>query len=280
MKLLDGKYTADKILKLLEKEIQQFSTTPKLGVILVGKDPASIAYVRQKKKACEQIGITFEQINCSDKISQKELIKLIHKINKDISFNGLIVQLPLPKHIDANQIIFEIDYGKDVDGFHPFNLGKMFVGLPSLAPCTPLGIIRLLEQYHIHLTGKKITVIGKSNIVGKPMVTLLLNRKATVTSCDIYTKDLKEHTKQADIIISATGVAHLIKAPYIKKGAILIDVGFAYKKGKIYGDIDPVSVETKAAYLSPVPGGVGPMTVALLLENTVHAYKTQHSSLK
>lgn len=276
MKLLDGKIVARGILRQLRKDIQKLPSKPKIGVILIGSNPASLAYVRTKTKACEETGLLYEQINYSDKISQDSLISTIHKINNDPSFNGLIVQLPLPKHIDPNRIIFEIDYCKDVDGFHPFNLGKIFVGLDSLAPCTPLGIIRLMEHYHISLTGKNIVVIGKSNIVGKPMATLLLNRKATVTSCDAHTVDLKKHTSAADIIISATGVAHLITASFIQKGAILIDVGFTYKNGKLYGDIDPKSVAKKAAYLSPVPGGVGPMTVALLLENTVKAYRMQH----
>jgi methylenetetrahydrofolate dehydrogenase (NADP+)/methenyltetrahydrofolate cyclohydrolase len=279
MKLLDGKKVAQHILSQLQKEIARFPTKPKLNVILIGNDPASISYVHQKAKACEQIGVIYEQINYSNKISEAGLFRKIHAINKDKSVNGLIVQLPLPKHIDTNKIIFEIDHHKDVDGFHPFNLGKIFVGLPSLAPCTPLGIIRLLEHYKINLTGKNIVVVGKSNIVGKPMAILLLNRKATVTSCDAYTKNLKEHTKKADIIISATGVPHLINASYIKKGAILIDVGFSFKNGKVYGDIDPKSIAKKASYLSPVPGGVGPMTVALLLENTVKAYKMQHGLL-
>jgi methylenetetrahydrofolate dehydrogenase (NADP+)/methenyltetrahydrofolate cyclohydrolase len=279
MKLLDGRKVATHILSHLKQEISSFPTKPKLGVILIGNDPASISYVHQKAKACLQTGILYEQINYSIKTSEESLISSIHKINKDKQMNGLIVQLPLPKHIDTNKIIFEIDHHKDVDGFHPFNLGKIFVGLPSLAPCTPLGIIRLLEHYKINLTGKNIVVIGKSNIVGKPMATLLLNRKATVTSCDAHTKNLKEHTKKADIIISATGVSHLINASYIKKGVILIDVGFSFKNGKVYGDIDPRSVSKKARYLSPVPGGVGPMTVALLLENTVNAYKMQHGLL-
>jgi len=279
MQFLDGKKVAQHILSQLQKEIAHLPTKPKLTVILVGNDPASIAYVHQKEKACQQVGILYEQINYSNKISEENLITAIHRINKNKNIHGLIIQLPLPKHIDVNKMIFEIDYRKDVDGFHPFNLGKIFVGLPSLAPCTPLGIIRLLEYYKIPLMGKHIVIIGKSNIVGKPLATLLLNRKATVTSCDIYTKDLKTHTKQADILVSATGVAHLIHASHIKQGAVLIDVGFSFRNGKVFGDIDPKSVSQKASYLSPVPGGVGPMTVALLLENTVKAYKMQHGLL-
>lgn len=279
MQILDGEKYYNLILKEIQKEVESLKKKPTLAIILLGDNNASLSYIKAKEKAFCRVGMKIKKFFLNLDTSYVKLSNLIQRLNADKNINGIIIQLPLPQHIDTQKIIFHISPVKDVDGFHPINLGKLFVGLDGLYPCTPLGILDLLSRYKINLKGKIITVIGKSNIVGKPTAMMLLNQKATVIICDEYTKDLKKHTKISNIIISATGKPHLINSSFIKKDAILIDVGFSYKQGKLYGDIDFESVKNKAKYISPVPGGIGKMTVAYLVKNTLKAYKIQNNIL-
>jgi len=277
MKILDGKLVSSFILKKITGEVCQLSKKPKLTVIMVGEDPASLVYVRNKKRACEQVGILWEQISLDAKTTTTEnLIKEIQRLNSDKQVNGILVQVPLPKHIYLPEVIKAINPYKDVDGFHAYNLGKTVLSMQfeDFAPCTPKGIIRLLEHYDIDVRGMDATVIGHSNIVGKPVSAMLLNRGATVTTCHIDTKDLKNHTNNADLIVVAVGKAGLLTADMVKKEVIVIDVGMNRINGNLIGDCDFEKISKKASYITPVPGGVGPMTVALM-ENTLIAYKKQ-----
>ncbi len=245
---------------------------------MVGKDPASLVYVRNKQKACEKVGILWERINLDASTATTEtLIKEIQKLNLDKKTNGILVQVPLPKHIYLPEVIKAINPYKDVDGFHAYNLGKTVLStqFEELVPCTPKGIIKLLEHYNIDVKGMDATVIGYSNIVGKPISAMLLNRGATVTTCHIDTKDLKNHTKKADLVVVAVGKAGLLTADMVKKGVIVIDVGMNKINRKLVGDCDFEKISKKASYITPVPGGIGPMTVACLMENTLIAYKKQ-----
>lgn len=282
--ILDGKKVSEEILKELESIAPLLR--PTLAIILVGSNPASLSYVGQKRKACEKVGINFIEINLPKDVTKEDLLKQIHKLNKDPEVNGFIVQLPLPDHLESAipQIIREMNPYKDVDGFHAYNLGKMFIGkeFEHLPPATPLGIINLLEAYQIEIEGKEVTVVGHSNIVGKPIATMLLNRNATVTVCHIHTQDLKSHTKRADILVVAVGKPGLITADMVKDESIIIDVGMnrvedaANPKGyRLVGDVDFDALKEKVAFITPVPGGCGPMTVAGLLLNTVRATKRQ-----
>jgi len=277
MKILDGSKYSKIILDDIKQKIRKLSIKPKLAIVLLGKNPSSITYIKSKEKACKYVGMDIEKHFHTLEFTEKDLIELINKLNKDRSVNGIIVQLPLPSNINTDNIIFNIDYKKDVDGFHPFNLGKIFVGLESLAPCTALGIVDLLSFYDIDIKGKTVCILGKSNIVGKPVALMLLNHKANVISCDKYTEDIIKLTQVADILISATGVPNLIKAKHIKKDAVIVDVGFTYKNGVLYGDVDEKSIKDKASYISPVPGGIGKMTVAHLIKNTYKAYMIQNN---
>lgn len=276
MQLLDGKALSAKLIESVKEEAARLK--PKLTVILVGEDPASLAYVRNKKKACAAAGIEYEERNFPTSITQEELIKEIETVNDDSSIDGLIVQLPLPDHIHVPLVIRSIDPKKDVDGFHAYNIGKMFLSpeFEDLPPATPLGIVKMLDHYNIPIQGQEVVVVGHSNIVGKPIGLMMLNRNATVTTCHIYTKDLASHTKRADILIVAVGKEKLITADMVKKGVVVVDVGInRTKEGKLCGDVDFEEVSKKASYISPVPGGVGPMTVAALILNTVRAAKRQ-----
>ncbi len=279
MKILSGDISKALILSLKEKSQK---LKPKIAVIMIGNDPASLSYIKKKKEACKKIGIKYQQINLPTDISFEGLIQVIHKLNKDNSINGYILQLPIPAHLELPKIIREIDPRKDIDGFHAYNVGKMFVdkAFEDLPPATPLGIIKMFESYKIDIEGKDICIIGHSNLVGKPLSIMLLNRGATVTVCHSKTKDLKRHTINADIVISCVGKANLITEDMVKKEVIIIDVGInritdTDGTSKLVGDTDYERLKLKAKAITPVPGGVGPMTVAALLMNTIRATERQ-----
>ena len=278
MQLIDGKSLANKIHTQVANEVeklkQEQNIVPGLAVILVGDDPASHAYVKMKAKACEKVGFYSITHNMPDTISQDEIIATIEMMNHNPRIDGILVQLPLPKHIDTNKILEVIDPKKDVDGFHPYNVGRLATNLDGFVPCTPLGVMKMFEEYDIDLKGKDVCVVGASNIVGKPMAALLLNANATVTITHIFTKDLKAHTSKADIVIVGVGVPALIKEDMVKDGAIVIDIGInRLEDGSLVGDVDFANVSKKCSYITPVPGGVGPMTIAMLLANTLKSAK-------
>lgn len=278
MKLLNGRLLSEKILDSVKGEIARKKLKLGLGVIIVGEHPASVAYVRQKRLAAEKVGMHFYEAKLPSRASEAVLLKKIHGLNHDPKIHGFIIQLPLPKKINVQKILSVIDPSKDVDGFHPLNFGKGFLGLPTLFSATPAGILRLLDEYKIPLKGRNVTIVGHSNIVGKPLAILLLNRDATVTVCHEFTKNLAEHTRTADILISATGVPNLIKSAMVKNGAVVVDAGCAKVDNKLIGDVDFKNISKKASFITPVPGGVGPMTVATLIENTLQAAKLSHKS--
>jgi len=277
MQILDGKQLSKDIKEILKNEIANFSEEVGLAVVLVGNDSASNLYVSMKKKACDYVGIDSFSLEFSEEISETELTEKIKELNNDDKVDGILVQLPLPKHIDTQKILSLINPEKDVDGFHPYNIGQIVAGLDGFAPCTPLGMVRLLEKYNLDdLRGKNAVVVGASNIVGKPIASLLLNLNATVDICHIYTKNLKEHTLKADILVVAVGKQNLITADMVKDDVIIFDVGInKTENGKIVGDVDFDEVSKKASFITPVPGGVGPMTIAMLLENTIKSAKNR-----
>lgn len=280
--VIDGKKYAKEILDDLKIKIAKLEKKPSLAVILANDNPSSKIYVDNKEKISMELGIKSSVYRFDKSITQGELIKLIHELNEDENINGILVQLPLFEHLNSQQIIELINPKKDVDGFHPINVGRLNCGLePYAVCCTPKGIIKLLKKYKISLAGKNVVVIGRSNIVGKPTATLLTNENATVTLAHSKTKNLKEITKNADIIVSATGHPKLIKADMVKKGAVVIDVGITRQiNGKLAGDVDFEKVKNIASYITPVPKGVGPMTIACLMENTYELYlkqKAQHA---
>ena len=278
MQLIDGKSLANKVQTSVGAEVEQLkqekNIVPGLAVILIGDDPASHAYVKMKAKACEKVGFYSITHSMPDTISQDEIIATIEMMNGNPRIDGILVQLPLPKHVDTDKILEVIDPKKDVDGFHAYNVGRLVTGLDSFVACTPLGVMKMFEEYKIDLEGKDVCVVGASNIVGKPMAALLLNANATVTVTHIFTKDLKAHTSQADIVIVGVGVPGLIKEDMVKEGAIVIDIGInRIKDGSLVGDVDFENVSPKCSYITPVPGGVGPMTIAMLLSNTLKSAK-------
>ena len=277
MTILDGKKLSNKIRAKVKEDVehlQQKGVTPGLAVVLVGNDPASTAYVNMKSKACKDAGIYSIVHEMPETISQENILEIIEMMNKNPNIDGILVQLPLPQHINTTQILEAIDPVKDVDGFHPYNVGRVVAGLDGFVPATPYGVMELLKEYNIDPKGKDVCVVGASNIVGKPMATLMLNANATVTVCHIYTKDLKEHTKKADIICVGVGVVNLIKEDMVKDGAIIVDIGInRLENGKLVGDVDFENVSKKTSYITPVPGGVGPMTIAMLLKNTIKSAK-------
>lgn len=280
-KILDGKKVSNEILEQVAVEVQELKAHqvyPKLAVILVGEDPASLSYVRQKEKSCELSGVLWEQISYPSTVTQSELEEKIAELNNDPATHGILVQLPLPSQINTPVLLKQIIPDKDVDGFHAYNLGKMFLSkdFEALVPCTPKGVIKLLEAYSIPIQGQDVTVVGHSNIVGKPMSIMLLNRDATVTTCHIHTKDLAANTLRADIVVVAVGKPNLIRADMVKPDAIVVDIGCNRVDGKLCGDIDFEGISAKAGYVTPVPGGAGPMTVACLIENVIIAAKRQH----
>ena len=280
MELLKGKEVAQKTREKLKEEVitlKEKGINPKLAVIMVGDDSASQIYVRNKSKVCNEIGIEFDEYLLPEKTQQKELLELIEKLNNDKTINGILLQSPIPKHLDINEAFRTISPEKDVDGFHPTNVGKLVLGQDTFISCTPFGIMKIFEDYNINLEGKNAVVIGRSNIVGKPMSQCLLNQNATVTICHSRTKNLAEVTKQADVVVAAIGKPCFVTADMVKKDAIVIDVGINRgEDGKIKGDVDFENVKEKASYITPVPGGVGPMTIAMLMTNVVKAAKEQN----
>jgi len=276
MKIIDGKLLAENLRTKIASEVKQFSRPPGLAVLLVGDDEASQVYVRNKSKACVQVGFYSDQIHKSANITEEELLSEVNRLNQNQTIDGILVQLPLPPHIDANVIIEAIVPEKDVDGFSSENIGKLMLNKPFLSPCTPKGVMAMLGFLNYELRGKDCVIIGASKIVGRPMVMELLNVGATVQVCHKDTKDIIEKTKSADVVIAAAGVANLVKKDWVKEGAIVIDVGInRLEDGTLTGDVDFDEVKEKVSAISPVPGGVGPMTVAMLLVNTLTAYKAK-----
>ncbi|MBR1544780.1 MAG: bifunctional methylenetetrahydrofolate dehydrogenase/methenyltetrahydrofolate cyclohydrolase FolD [Alphaproteobacteria bacterium] len=277
-KLIDGKKLAEKVRNRLKLEVANLKKSPKLVVVLVGDNPASQIYVKNKEKYAGEVGIKSEVIRLASDVKQEKLLRIIKKLNKDKKVNGILVQLPLPKHIDEFDVINAIAPEKDVDGFTVYNKGLLSVGKPSMVPCTPLGIMEMFKEYKVKLDGKLAVVVGRSNIVGKPMAQLLLNNNATVIQCHSKTKNLSDITSKADILISAVGKKKLITEKYVKDKAVVIDVAMVRdeKNKKWVGDVDFEKVSKKASLITPVPGGVGPMTIAMLLQNTITAYKKQN----
>jgi len=279
--LIDGKELAKKIrqnLKIECEELKQKGIKSKLAVIMVGNDPASKVYVKNKSKACEDVGIEYEEYLLEENTSQKELINLIEKLNNDKTINGILLQSPIPANLDINEAFKTISPEKDVDGFNAVNVGKLVLNQDTFVSCTPYGIMKMFEEYNIDLTGKNVVILGRSNIVGKPLIHCCLNKNATVTTCHSKTQNLKEITKKADILISAIGKANFVTADMVKENAVVIDVGInRMDDGKITGDVDFQNVKEKVEFITPVPGGVGPMTIAMLMNNVIKATKRQNS---
>lgn len=275
MNILDGKLISKKIQETLKKEVATLNKKPCLLVILVGNDQASQIYVANKEKACKRVGMESKTIVLDENVSQKEVIKVIEKANEDKDINGILVQLPLPNHMDTQAVVGSISPLKDVDGLNAYNQGRLLLGMPSIIPCTPKGIMRLLSEYHVDLCGKNALVIGRSILVGKPIAQLLLNQNATVTMAHSKTKNLKELCLQADIIVCAVGKPKTITEDMVKEGAVIVDVGINRVLGTLVGDVDYLSVSPKTSRITPVPGGVGPMTIACLLENVLECYNLQ-----
>lgn len=277
-KIIDGIALSEKILSDIKEEASKLVENPGLGIIMVGNDAASVIYTQKKEDACKRLGFYSEMHSLPEDASESKVIGLIHEMNANEKIHGILVQLPLPKGLNEEKILMEITPEKDVDGLHPFSLGKLMEGDESFAPCTPKGIVKMLEETGIEIFGKDIVIINRSHVVGKPLAMMLLNRDATVQICHSKTKNLENHLKRADIIIAATGKHGTIKGNMIKKGAVVIDAGIAKVGGKTVGDSDFDSVKEIAGYISPVPGGVGPMTVAMLMENTLAAMKNARNS--
>jgi methylenetetrahydrofolate dehydrogenase (NADP+)/methenyltetrahydrofolate cyclohydrolase len=277
MEIIDGKKLAQEIrekLKIECEELKNKGVNPKLAVIMVGEDNASRVYVRNKSKACDEIGIEFEEYLLDKDTKQEELINLIEKLNQNDKIHGILLQSPIPENLDINEAFRTISPKKDVDGFNPLNIGKLALNQDTFVSCTPYGIMRMLEAYNINLDGKNVVIIGRSNIVGRPLIQCCLNKNATVTVCHSKTRSLKEYTKNADIVITAIGKSKYVTADMIKDGAVIIDVGINRgENGKLTGDVDFENVSKKASYITPVPGGVGPMTIAMLMNNIIKASK-------
>jgi len=277
--IIDGKKVSEhirsQIAEGVDKLKQETGITPGLAAVLVGDDPASEIYVRNKRRACSNAGIYSEEHKLPLETTEEELLTLVDKLNNDPKIHGILVQLPLPDHINVTRVLKAVSPLKDVDGFHPYNVGLLVEGNPRFIPCTPHGIIKMLEFYNIDISGKQAVVVGRSNIVGKPVSMLLLHRHATVTVCHSRTKPLDEVTRRADILVAAIGRANFITADMVKEGAVVIDVGInRNEEGKLTGDVDFEAVSQKASYITPVPGGVGPMTISMLLWNTLESAKS------
>lgn len=278
--LLDGKETAKAVRGEIRDAVTAFTNetgkVPGLSVVLVGDDPASQVYVRNKHRACEEVGIRSDVYTLPADTREDELLALIAKLNADVAVNGILVQLPLPKHLDEEKVLLAIDPAKDVDAFHPVNVGKIMIGSFTLAPCTPAGVMELLRHYHIPVAGKHCVIIGRSNIVGKPQAMLMLKENATVTVCHSRTVGLADITRTADILVAAVGRPRFVTADMVRNGAVVVDVGInRTAEGKLCGDVDFAAVSETASYITPVPGGVGPMTITMLLKNTLAAAKEQ-----
>lgn len=281
MEIIDGKQLAKNIRLNLKEEVEELKKKgifPKLAVIMVGDNAASKVYVKNKSKACEEIGIAYEEFILNADTTMEQLLELIYKLNKDESVHGILLQSPLPSNLDINMAFKEIETKKDVDGFNPINVGKLALNQDCFVSCTPYGIIKMLEEYNVPIEGAHAVILGRSNIVGKPLIQCLLNKNATVTICHSKSKNVKETTKNADILIAAIGKANFVQADMVKEGAVVIDVGInRTTEGKIIGDVDFEQVSKKASYITPVPGGVGPMTIAMLMTNVVKATKNLNS---
>ena len=278
MTIIDGKALSEKVLKEIEKEHSELEKKvgrkAGLAVIIVGENPASQIYVRNKIRACEKVGFHSETIRLDENITEENLLLEIEKLNNNSNIDGILVQLPIPKHIDGLKIINAISAEKDVDGFHTTNIGKMMIGDETgFLPCTPAGVVHMFEEYNINLEGKDVLVIGQSNIVGKPMTLLLIKKRATVQVCNSKTKNLSEKLQKADVVVAAAGSPKLVKTTDVKEGVVVIDVGINRVDGKLCGDVDFEEVSKKASFITPVPGGVGPMTIAMLIKNTFKSYK-------
>ncbi|HHT73259.1 MAG TPA: bifunctional methylenetetrahydrofolate dehydrogenase/methenyltetrahydrofolate cyclohydrolase FolD [Firmicutes bacterium] len=270
--IINGKEIAAQIRSELKERVDRLASEgrrPGLAVVLVGDNPASAVYVRMKKKACQEIGIYSEEHRLPSTISQGELLALVDQLNADPKIHGILVQLPLPKGLDEEEVINRIDPRKDVDGFHPVNVGKLSIGLPAFVPCTPAGVLELVKRTGTTIAGKKVVVLGRSNIVGKPAAMLFLRENATVTICHSRTVNVKDECAQGDILVVAVGQPQLVKGDWVKPGAVVIDVGINRVDGQIVGDVDFSEVKEVAGAITPVPGGVGPMTIAMLMKNTV-----------
>lgn len=277
-KIIDGKAISAQIRSELKAETEEFVKTtgvrPGLAVIIVGSDPASQVYVRNKRRACDEVGYYSEAYELPENTTQDELNALVDRLNADKKIHGILCQLPLPKHLDENEVILRIDPKKDVDAFHPYNVGKIMIGDYAFLPCTPAGVMALLERSGIEISGKECVVVGRSNIVGKPQAMLLLHANGTVTVCHSRTKNLAEVCRRADILVAAIGKADFFTGDMVKEGAVVIDVGMNRRAdGKLTGDVDFASVEPKSSYITPVPGGVGPMTITMLMKNTLTSAK-------
>ena len=282
MQIIDGKKVSAQVKEKVRLETQalkeEHGITPGLAVVIVGDDPASRVYVNNKKKACELVGFTSEEYAMPASTTQEELLELVHTLNQKKDINGILVQLPLPKHLDDKAVIEAISPEKDVDAFHAVNVGKIMLGEYDFLPCTPAGVMEMLHAYDIPVEGKECVVIGRSNIVGKPMGMLLLHENGTVTICHSRTKNLAEVCKRADILVAAVGIAKFVKADMVKEGAVVIDVGMDRdENGKLCGDVDFENVKDKCSFITPVPGGVGPMTISTLMKNTLKACKLQNN---
>ena len=277
--IIDGKALAKKIREELKIEcdtLKKKGVNPKLAVIMVGDNAASKVYVKNKSRACEEIGIEYEEYLLKDNISQQELDDLIKELNNKKDINGILLQSPIPSHLNINQAFKKISYIKDVDGFTPSSVGKLSIGEDTFISCTPYGVMKMFEEYNIDLSGKDVVILGRSNIVGKPLVQCCLNKNATVTVCHSKTKNIKEYTKRADILIVAIGKAKFVTKDMVKNGAVVIDIGInRNEEGKLVGDVDFENVKEVASYITPVPGGVGPMTIAMLMNNVIKATKEQ-----
>lgn len=277
--IIDGKALAKKTREELKIEcnlLRSKGIKPKLAVIMVGDNPASKVYVRNKSRACEEIGIEYEEYLLPEETTQEELLALINNLNENPNINGILLQSPVPNHLNINTAFKAISYKKDVDGFTPSSVGKLSIGEDTFVSCTPLGVMKMFEEYNIDLTGKSVVILGRSNIVGKPLIQCCLNKNATVTVCHSRTKELEEYTKRADILIVAIGKAKFVTKDMVKDGAVIIDVGInRNENGKLVGDVDFENVKEKASYITPVPGGVGPMTIAMLMSNVLKATKEQ-----
>ncbi|HUW20183.1 MAG TPA: bifunctional methylenetetrahydrofolate dehydrogenase/methenyltetrahydrofolate cyclohydrolase FolD [Sedimentisphaerales bacterium] len=286
-KIIDGKQVAESMRAEIKQEVaklKQQGVVPGLGVVLVGEDPASKSYVTAKERTCEELGIYSDDNRLPENTTQKDLLALVDRMNRDPKINGILVQLPLPKHLDESEVLLAIDPNKDVDGFHPTNIGKMVAGQKAFLPCTPHGVIQLLIRNGVKIEGSHTVIVGRSNIVGKPLANMLIqkapDRNATVTVCHTRTKDLAFHTRQADIVVAAAGKPNTITADMVKQGVVVIDVGVnrvedpSKKSGyRLVGDVDFEAVKEKASFITPVPGGVGPMTITMLMYNTVESAK-------
>ncbi len=279
--LIDGKKVSADVKEQVRQEtetlFQKYGKRPGLAVVIVGNDPASRVYVNNKKKACETVGFQSFEYALPEDTTQEELLELVETLNADKNVNGILVQLPVPKQIDDKAIINAISAQKDVDAFHPENVGRIMIGEYAFLPCTPAGVMELIDSTGVEISGKKCVVIGRSNIVGKPMAMLLLHRSGTVTICHSRTQNLAEITREADILVAAVGKANFVTGDMIKEGAVVIDVGMnRLENGKLCGDVNFAEAEQKASYITPVPGGVGPMTIAMLMKNTLTAFKAQN----